>query len=71
MARIFLLFIDVFLDSQLLEIDYTQHSDIPLRQVRTLHLDFIASLAKEVGYFFSSFLPVMASDHTSINYMYI
>ena len=46
---------------------YTQHCDVPLRRVRTLDLDFEASLAKEVGYF-SGFLPAMASDHTAMNY---
>ena len=60
-------FTNLFSDSQLHEISYTQHCDVPLRRVQTLDLDFEASLAKEVGYF-SGFFPVMASDHTPMNY---
>ena len=32
------------------KIGYTQYCDVQLKQVRTLDLDFEASLAKEVGY---------------------
>ena len=37
------------MDSQLHEIGYTQHCNVPLRRVRTLDLDFETSLAKEVS----------------------
>ena len=50
MARINLI-INLFSDSQLHEIGYTQHFDAPLRWVQTIDLDFEASLAKEVSNF--------------------
>ena len=53
-----MLFTNLFLESQLHEIGYTQHCDVPLRRVQTLDLDFEASLTKEVGYF-----SAMTSDH--------
>ena len=47
----------LFSDSQLHEISYIiiQYCDASLRRVQTLFLDFEASLAKEVGNFFTVF----------------
>ena len=49
------------MDSQLHEIGYTQHCDVPLRRVQILDLDFEASRQRS-RLFFHSFLSVMASD---------
>ena len=54
-------------DSQLHEIGYSQHCDVPLRRVRTLDLDRSESHQRS-RLFFHSFLPAMASNHTPMNY---
>ena len=55
-------------DSQLHEIGYTQHFDVPLRRVRTLDLCLDRSERQRNRLFFHGFLPAMASDHTPMNY---
>ena len=62
--------INLFSDSQLHKIGYTQYCDVPLRGVRTLDLDFEAIKSHQRNLLFSAFLPAMVFDYTPMNYVY-